>query len=176
MLIRPNAFWQWAFSDFLSNTLRGVLAEYIVAQAVGGVSHGRVEWDAFDLLTKTGVKIEVKSSAYLQSWAQQRHSLIRFDIGAKKSWDATTQTSSLEPARAADVYVFCVFFTTDREQANPLDLNQWFFLLCSTSVLNERFPHQKGISLAALEAIPLHRLTFQQLSMALQKTLPRPST
>ncbi len=28
--------WQWAYSDLISNTERGVLAEYLVAKAVGG--------------------------------------------------------------------------------------------------------------------------------------------
>ena len=28
-------FWEWAYDDLLANTTRGVLAEYIVAKALG---------------------------------------------------------------------------------------------------------------------------------------------
>jgi hypothetical protein len=62
-------FWQWAYSDLLSNTNRGRLAEFIVARALSlGLTDVRIEWDAVDLVTPTGVKVEVKSAAYLQSW------------------------------------------------------------------------------------------------------------
>ncbi len=58
-------FWRWAASDLVSNTLRGILAEYIVACALDLPQEVRVEWDAFDLKTAQGLKIEVKSAAYL---------------------------------------------------------------------------------------------------------------
>ena len=38
-------FWRWSCSDLLSNTARGVLAEFIVAQAVGAQGDIRREWD-----------------------------------------------------------------------------------------------------------------------------------
>jgi len=41
-------FWQWSSSDLVGNALRGVLAEYIVASAVGSIDGTRTEWDAFD--------------------------------------------------------------------------------------------------------------------------------
>jgi len=60
-------FWKWNVSDLLSNTTRGTLAEYIVAIAMDiDLSNIRQEWNAFDLETKEGIKIEVKSSAYLK--------------------------------------------------------------------------------------------------------------
>ena len=65
-------FWRWSASDLVSNATRGVLAEYIVATALGLADGVRREWDAFDLLTKDGVRVEVKSAAYLQSWGHDR--------------------------------------------------------------------------------------------------------
>jgi hypothetical protein len=60
-------FWAWSRSDLLDNTERGVLAEFIVAAAVGIPTAGvREGWAAWDLTTTDGVRIEVKSAAYLQ--------------------------------------------------------------------------------------------------------------
>ena len=62
-------FWRWSCSDLISNTARGVLAEFIVARALGLAEDGvRDEWARFDLCTPEGVKVEVKSAAYIQSW------------------------------------------------------------------------------------------------------------
>jgi hypothetical protein len=59
-------FWRWSSSDLVSNALRGVLAEYLVACDIGVADGTRMEWDAYDLKTPGGVKVEVKSAAYLQ--------------------------------------------------------------------------------------------------------------
>ncbi len=72
------SFWQWSASDLLSNATRGVLAEYLVARALSDRASVRVEWDAFDAVTENGVRVEVKSSAYLQSWRQAKLSRITF--------------------------------------------------------------------------------------------------
>ncbi|MBK7492794.1 MAG: hypothetical protein KBF68_01740 [Nitrosomonas sp.] len=165
--INASDFWQWAYSDFMSNALRGVLAEYIVAHAANCTHCPRTEWDAYDLQTQSGLKIEVKSAAYLQSWEQKRHSPIRFDVAPKKGWDAKTNQSAKEASRSADLYVFCVFSAKEKESANPLNPSQWFFLMCPTSLLNERLETQKSVSLSSLEAIGLKRLSFEALSAAI---------
>src|SRR5262245_56184857 len=100
-MISANEFWKWAYSDFLSNAQRGVLAEYIVARSLGCTDRGRVEWDAYDLDAGPGLKIEVKSAAYVQSWSQKDLSLIRFDIAHKRSWYSETNTYSPEATRSA---------------------------------------------------------------------------
>lgn len=61
------SFWQWSASDIVGNAMRGILAEYIVASSVGMSSGTRTEWDAFDIETSEGIKVEVKSGAYVQS-------------------------------------------------------------------------------------------------------------
>ena len=162
--IKVPEFWKWAFSDFMSNALRGILAEFIVAIALECVHRPRTECDSYDLETNEGLKIEVKSSSYLQSWEQNKHSTIRFDIGHKKSWDSKTNTFSPYAIRSANVYVFCIFAATDKEKANPLHLEQWFFLVCSTKLLNEKLGSQKSVSLASLEKFGLDRLSFTQLA------------
>lgn len=64
-------FWSWSSSDLVSNTLRGILAEFLVAHDLGISQTLRTEWDAYDLVTAEGIKIEIKSAAYLQSWKQK---------------------------------------------------------------------------------------------------------
>ena len=66
--VRLLEFWQWATSDLLNNSTRGILAEFLVATALGVNKGTRTEWDAYDITDKDGTKIEVKSSPYLQSW------------------------------------------------------------------------------------------------------------
>ena len=66
------SFWQWKGSDLVSNATRGVVAEYLVALALHvDVSGVRDEWAAYDLVTPSGIKIEVKSAAFVQSWFQR---------------------------------------------------------------------------------------------------------
>ncbi|ODS32188.1 MAG: hypothetical protein SCARUB_02707 [Candidatus Scalindua rubra] len=60
--LRLSHFWQWSVSDLLSNATRGILAEFMVASALGINEGIRNEWDAYDLKTKSGIRIEVKSS------------------------------------------------------------------------------------------------------------------
>lgn len=167
-LIEPTLYWTWAYSDHLSNTQRGVLAEYIVGTALDAVSTPRREWDAYDLITPSGIKVEVKTSAYLQSWIQTKESAIIFDIGKKRSWYAETNTYSENPERASDVYVFCVFAEKDRSKANPLDLSQWFFLVAATSKLNSWFEDQAKVGLAVLEAKCKSRLPYSEIGSAVR--------
>ena len=66
-----NNFWQWAYSDLSNNICRSVLAEYIVASSLDVTSipseHTRIMWRPYDLLTKDGYRVEVKSAAYVHS-------------------------------------------------------------------------------------------------------------
>lgn len=71
-------FWRWAFSDLRDNIIRGILAEFLVARAVGDERGQRIGWDNFDVLAPDGTRIEVKCSAFLQSWAQKRSSQLTF--------------------------------------------------------------------------------------------------
>lgn len=144
------AFWQWATSDLVSNATRGILAEYIVAQAVGASTTGvRDEWAAYDLETPDGITIEVKSAAYLQSWWQRRFSPISFSIKKTRAWSDETGYSG-EPLRKADVYVFALLAHKDHHTIDPLNLDQWTFYVFSTAQLEERTGNQSTLSLTAL--------------------------
>lgn len=157
-------FWSWACSDLISNAMRGVLAEYIVGLALGCVNDGtRMEWDATDLRPRQDLRVEVKSSAYLQSWAQQRPSLISFGIRPTIGWDATTNVYSDERKRQADVYVFCVLEHTDKATVNPLDLGQWVFYVLSTERLNAALGEQASVTLGSLLKLNPTKCSYAQL-------------
>jgi hypothetical protein len=117
-------FWRFALGDLRMNNARGYLAEFIVAQALGLSDARRVEWDAYDILWDD-ITIEVKSSAYLQSWDQRRRSKIVFSglkgtrFHARHGYDPAGKRFN------AMVYVFCVHTATAHESYEQLDLGQW---------------------------------------------------
>ena len=61
--------------------------------------------------TPEGIQLEVKSSAYIQSWEQSTYSDVSFDIEVSK--DSYGETD--EEARRSDVYVFCLLDHTTSE-------------------------------------------------------------
>lgn len=156
-------FWSWAHSDLMGNTERGILAEYIVACAIGVEKEERTEWAPYDLCSKEGIHIEVKSSGYLQTWGQKKLSWPIFGIQPTYGWDASTNEYESEKRRQADVYVFCLHTHTDPETANPLDLFQWEFYVISTNVLNQTVGDQKRISLGSLIKLGAMKCDFKDL-------------
>jgi hypothetical protein len=163
-------FWQWAYSQTLDNTLRGVLAEYIVGLALGVVDGTvRSEWDAFDLVSPEGIRVEVKSSAYLQSWAQRRPSRLTFGIPQTNAWSRDTGGWEEERLRQSQVYVFCAFTTLDPDTADPLDTRQWEFHVVSTARLDDAVGCQKSISLKELiRMVQPVQATFSTLAQAVR--------
>lgn len=143
-------FWQWAYSDLIGNAERGALAEYIVASALGVQNGTRISWDRYDLLSKEGIAIEVKTSGYIQTWEQRELSKLIFGISPTYGWDSVTNEYSQEKMRQSDVYVFCVHKHTDQATVDLLDTSQWDFYVIPTTVLNEKFGQQKSVSLSSL--------------------------
>ncbi|MFJ9933679.1 hypothetical protein ACIRSJ_11165 [Streptomyces virginiae] len=159
-------FWAWAYSGLAGNTLRGALAEYIVALALGAAGEMRVDWDTVDLRLPDGPRVEVKSAAYLQDWAQSRPSAISFSIAPAEGWDPVTGATDPERLRRSDVYVFCLLEHLDKPTLDPLDLSQWAFHVLPTRVLDEHKGGQRTIGLAALLALGAVRTGFDDLRTA----------
>ncbi len=159
-------FWQFAYSDLLGNTERGILAEFIVANALDVNQTIKERWDAYDLETPEGIKVEVKSSAYIQSWGQKRLSKISFGVRPTHAWDAKTDTFSSDKQRWADVYVFCVLAHKDQDTIDPLNLDQWEFYVLSSKVLDQELGNQKTIGLSRLIEIGAEKVDFEGLREA----------
>lgn len=145
-------FWSWAYSDILNNTSRGVFAEFMIATALGLADKARVEWDSVDLRYE-GRGIEVKASAYLQSWYQAKLSKIRFNIAKKLAWNPETNEWGEKPERNADIYVFCVYTEKNKENIDVLNSDKWEFYVVSTTKLNEKLPDQKTIGQPGLRKL-----------------------
>jgi hypothetical protein len=131
-------FWVWSVSDIVSNATRGRLAEFIVAKALGIPADGvRDEWEAYDLKSPEGKKIEVKSAAFIQSWNQTKLSSIIFSTRKTRYWDGKTNKMEKEARRQADVYVFALLAHKEKATIDPLNVKQWEFYVLSTKALGE---------------------------------------
>ena len=164
-------YWAWSCSDLYDNTMRGVMAEFLIASSFTeglpfASSQVRTNWLSYDVTSPTGRRIEVKSAAYIQSWnPEDVYSQIKFDIGKKLAWDGTSYAS--KPDRNCDLYVFCVFTALTRD-ISVLNLDYWDFYVLPTSVLNEKVPEQKSIMLSSLLKLEPIKTDYAGLGAAIE--------
>ena len=157
-------FWRWSTSDLVSNVTRGIFAEFIVAQALGvPLDQVRDEWGSYDLLTPHGIRVEVKSAAYVQSWHQRKLSSIQFLVPPTRAWNAKDNTQDVQSRRQADLYVFALLAHKNQATLDPLNVGQWQFFVLPTEVLNSRTRSQHSITLPTLEKLAGSALTYDQL-------------
>lgn len=159
-------FWKWSASDVLSNAPRGVLAEFLVGHALGALDSPREAWASFDLETREGLRVEVKSAAYVQSWYQNKLTEIRFDIGQKQNEDSTKRD------RHSDVYVFALLAEQDMEKINPLDIGQWEFYVVSTCELNRRYENQATLGINPLRRLARQVVPYAELEAKVKSVAP----
>lgn len=136
-------FWAWNQSNLIENRTRGILAEFIIKQALNIKNETRTEWDQYDLITEKKIKIEVKSASYIQGWEQSQYSKITFGISKKLGENGNYK-------RWSDYYIFCLLYEKNQERINPLELNQWKFFVLKTKVLDKELGNQKTIGLKSL--------------------------
>lgn len=140
-------FWSWYASNLLNAPLRGAVAEYIVAKALGDNEPHRNVWASYDLLYN-GCPIEVKSSAYLQAHESELLSRVSFSIDKHNHYEPLD--SAMETKRHSSLYVFCLYSCKDRAEANPMRMEQWLFYIVPTSVIEERLGDQRSLSFRSL--------------------------
>lgn len=164
-------FWRWSVSDLVSNATRGVLAEFIVGSALGvDFVQVRDEWQAWDLTAPNGLRIEVKSAAYVQSWEHAKPSAITFSIKGAKPQNFPAG-ADVDRVRHSDVYVFCLLANTDPITIDPLQLEQWRFWVVATRAIDEYRRSRHSITLPSLDRLVSHRpdaaagpVTFSELA------------
>ena len=167
---RLSDFWSWAFSDLLDNTLRGSYAEFVVAAALGlDLNTVRVNWEPWDL-TLGNIRIEVKSSSFLQSWEQEHLTNVSFSIRPTMQWTADGGYSG-EVKRQSDVYVFCLYAEQDAAKADPADLDGWEFYVLPTRRLDENCGAQKTIAFGSMLRLGPIKTDFAGLKAAVQQSV-----
>ena len=142
----------------------------LLVEALGLTTGVRAEWDAVDFILPSGVAIEVKSSAYVQTWAQRKESSICFSIRPTRRWSADTNVmaNESERRRQADIYVFALLHHRVRDSFDPLDLAQWRFYVLPTERLNAHHEKQKMLSLASLLKLAPVVVEFEGLKHAIE--------
>lgn len=166
-----RSFWQWAYSNLPANNLRGHLAEFIVASAVGDKSATRIEWADYDVVTQSGHTVEVKSAAYLQSWGQNKLSAISYDIAPAKGKDKDRERWGGPRIRTSDAYVFCLLMHEDKPSLDPLNLDQWTFYVLPTADLNAKSESQKTLTMGSLRSLDPEECKYGEIAKTIDQVL-----
>lgn len=131
-------FLSWAYSDLCDDVNKGIFAEWLVAKILGINTSRRYLWANSDLETDCGIRIEVKASAYWQSWKAlnpdgttkdlskvvfQPDNKIRFSgLVAKDTIDNHSQEFG---ALKSHYYCFCFHTEKNYDAWNAMDLSKW---------------------------------------------------
>ena len=174
--VRLVDYWRWSGSELMSNTERGVLAEFLVAIALGVQDQPREEWGNFDLeatLNGRRTRLEVKSSAERQSWKGKPRSYHSFHIG--KTGDSWGELSGKR--RWADVYVFCILKNLHAtSQLQALDSRNWEFLVLPTATIERERPEQKTIRAGPLREVGAVSCSYGELAGVIAEAARTPMT
>lgn len=125
----------------ITNTLRGLVAEAIIAAALEPEwTWCAADYASWDFERADGKRLEVKQSAARQSWSTDTPSRCSFDIAPRKGrWENEGWVD--EPGRAADLYVLAHHPMFD-DSADHRDPMQWRFYV----IASDRLPDTKRIS------------------------------
>jgi hypothetical protein len=133
------------------NVLRGLVAEAIVAEALGGNwMWCSTDYSAWDFIRSDGKRLEVKQSAARQSWAADgaKPTNCSFDIAPRQGRFDESSTWVPDHRRWADVYVFSHHAETGAG-ADHCDPQQWTFYVVRTVDL----PQQRAIALSRVRQL-----------------------
>lgn len=159
-------FWQWTMSDLKENTTRGFLAEYLVMHAVGTREDARTVWGDVDIVTPDGIKLQVKASAFLQAWPQQRASRVVFGGLRGRRWNPDGGYGD-RPEYRGDVYVFCVQEAASHEDYDVFDVDQWAFYCVAQRMLEQR--GVKSVTLSTVQQLAGQAVRFGALASAVHR-------
>ena len=170
-------FWSWAFSDLCDDDLKGIFAEWLVVRLIGHESVRRVSWANSDIILTDGLRVEVKATAFWQSWKfigedeAMKPKTDWFPISDERDikFSGLRSRSSLgvidskeAPRYNSDMYVFYFQHERDVERWNALDLSQWEFYIVTCKDLTAL--HTSSISLRKLRQVqqPISAAGFRQ--------------
>lgn len=127
------SFYRWAFGDLTEQDSDiGMLAEYLVGDILGCLPPARKVNAPFDLITKSGVTIEVKATT---------HKHVPKDRTPYYRWDVSTQSEMLKGNRPiADEWIFLIASFPRETSRTPrvmqaFDLKNWTCYLATGETL-----------------------------------------
>ena len=176
------SFWAWNQSFLLADGIRGELAEFIVASALGLADEKpRSSWGDYDLLLDGKYRIEVKSSAFLQAWdvydgvrlpvkKREGFSRVSFDIKPVRA-SGFNRRENVGIGRHSEIYVFCLYACKNRNEADPLILDGWEFYVVPTARIDALCGEQKRISLGALKKLDPYICRFDTLEETIRRAV-----
>jgi hypothetical protein len=161
-------FWQYGFSNLNSNILRGVLAEFIVENALKNKNKITIRnpWGDCDVMLDDGTKIEVKCCSYIQDWDQNEFSKILFSgLKAKTLYwsSAVSEYPRKEADYKSDIYILSLFKHRDHETLDILDMNQWCFYVLKKEQIKAITKNGNSVSLRKLEKNGIESVSFADL-------------
>lgn len=120
----------------VTNVLRGQVVEAMIALALEPIwTWCSADYASWDFERADGVRLEVKQSAYRQSWESGPNVKVSpgFDVKARKGrWEGSTFVP--EPGRAAHMYVLAYHDRRD-DTADHRDPWQWEFFVLPSSII-----------------------------------------
>ncbi|MBU2533349.1 MAG: hypothetical protein KKB37_11450 [Alphaproteobacteria bacterium] len=150
----------------VTNVYRSVIAEAIVADALGDWEWCSADYASCDFTHRDGRRLEVKQSAYRQTWTTDRLSRPSWDVAARTGYWEDGVVWVDEPGRNADIYVLCLHVVKD-ESADHRDPAQWSFFVIAT----DRLPDIKRLSLARAHSIT-EPVLYDQLASQVDSVAP----
>lgn len=156
----------------IQNSFRGAFVEELVAPLLSdsGWRHCGDDWASWDFEHEGGVRLELKQSAFVQSWLDESGAATNnpsFGIQEKKGhWEGGVFQTYKTPARPANVYVFAWHGVEDRIGADHRDLDQWKFYPIATSALPKG---QKKIKLSVVKRLGAIECAASALASRLEK-------
>ena len=161
-------FWSFQFSNVWD--IYEEVAEFIVAKALGmTVPYNKNGWTSYDINYR-GMRVEVKCTAYYHSWRADGVSKRR-TFGIQKAFGYPDEKDCTPfKERQNDVYVFCLNTGTNKETANPFEMNHWEFYVVSTSTINQKFGKQQTVSVGCIKQIA-KAVPYDQLKTAIDAAL-----
>ena len=158
--LQALSFYKWAFGDLTEQDSDiGILAEYLVGDLLGCLPPSRKVNAPFDLITKSGVTIEVKATT---------HKYARKGKTPYYRWKVSTQSEALKGGRAiADYWLFLTAAFPRENSCTPhvvqaFDLKNWKVCVVTGEKLRTagctRYVSESTLRRLGVEAFPLGEL------------------
>ncbi len=135
-------FYSWLSVDMTTPAVRNLLAEYIVATALGVEKEGK----AYPCLYYGGYSIAISSSGYVQTSAGH-----------------LVSPTFKAPAKA-DISIFCLHEHLNRDTSDLMKLEQWTFF-----ITDKKIPDDQPLTVSVVKALSPYMVKYNEIKGAIDK-------